>query len=195
MNKVLQQKLSLLHQEFLLHDNQQADRLQRWRNLEPESALFLSILVRSKQAEQVLEIGTSNGFSTLWLADAMQATQGFLTSLEIEAARTLLAQQHLTQFELAERVTCLTIDAAVFLASAQPIYDLIFLDAEREAYLAYWPDLKRLLNGYASSLLVVDNVISHRDQVEELITLIAADEGFVHSIVAVGAGLLLVTKN
>lgn len=194
MNKALRQKLDQLYQEFQSYDAQQSNRLDRWRNLEPESALFLSILVKSKQAKQVLEIGTSNGFSTLWLAEAVQVTQGFLTSLEIEESRTLLAKKHLTEFGLAERVNCITIDAAVFLAKSEPEYDLILLDAERDAYMAYWPDLRRLISGHAGSLLIVDNVISHQEQVQGFMGMIERDEDFVSTVIAVGAGLLLVTS-
>lgn len=195
MDKALRQKLADLYQEFQAYDAPQSDRLNKWRNLEPESALFLSILVKSKQAKQILEIGTSNGFSTLWLAEAVQKTGGFLTSLEIEASRTAIAQKHLAQFGLTERVDCITIDAADFLVRAEPVYDLILLDAERDAYVAYWPDLCRLLSAHAGSMLVVDNVVSHQEQVEEFIGLIENDEGFVSTAIEVGAGLLLVTKN
>src|SRR6185295_18411283 len=55
------------------HDAEQDDRLARYRNLEPESAELLAVLVRAANPNTVLELGTSNGYSTLWLADAAAA--------------------------------------------------------------------------------------------------------------------------
>jgi predicted O-methyltransferase YrrM len=62
MNKRLRKSLHELYQEFHEYDAKQPDRLNRWRNVEPESALFLSILVRSRQAKQVLEMAHPTGF-------------------------------------------------------------------------------------------------------------------------------------
>ena len=194
MNQQFRSQLYELYQELHAYDAKQSDRLNRWRNLEPESALFLSILVRSKQAKQVLEIGTSNGFSTLWLADAVKATHGFLTSLEIDASRTTLAQNHLRQFGLDDRVNCLTVDAKDFLDERHQLYDIIFLDAERNAYVSYWSALKWLICQQAGTLLIVDNVISHKEDMSAFLAIVEADDSVVATVIAVGAGLLIVTK-
>src|SRR4051812_50074856 len=58
------------------YDEQREDRLQRLRNVEPETAELLGVLVRSMAAQRVLEIGTSNGYSTIWLGDAAEAIGG-----------------------------------------------------------------------------------------------------------------------
>ena len=112
MDSSLQQQLQQWYQQWQQEDANHSDRLQRWRNIEPESAALLALWVRSKRAQKVLEIGTSNGHSTIWLADAVRATGGHVTSLEIEAARTALAQQHLQQVGLAEQVSLHTTNAA-----------------------------------------------------------------------------------
>jgi predicted O-methyltransferase YrrM len=65
------------------HDAQQADRLARLRNLEPETGELLALLVRATGAQRVLELGTSNGYSTLWLAAAVRDTGGTVTSVEL----------------------------------------------------------------------------------------------------------------
>ncbi len=77
------------------HDAGERDRLLRRRNVEPETAELLGLLVRAKRAQNVLEIGTSNGYSTIWLGDAVEATGGSVVSLEIDAARTATAAGHL----------------------------------------------------------------------------------------------------
>lgn len=128
------------------HDARQEDRLARWRNLEPETAELLGILVRAMGARRVLEIGTSNGYSTIWLGDAVEATGGTVVSLEIDEARTALAAAHLARAGLDGLVELQVDDAADALAGFDDAsWDLVFLDAERPAYAGYWPDLVRVL--------------------------------------------------
>ena len=92
MNLVFQQRMQTLYQQFIAFDALQTERTQRYRNIEPESALFLAMQIRVQQSKKILEIGTSTGYSTLWLANAAQETQGQITTLEIEPDRTAQAQ-------------------------------------------------------------------------------------------------------
>src|SRR3954468_7021134 len=94
------------------HDDTQPDRLARWRNVEPETAELLGVLIRTKRARRVLEIGTSNGYSTIWLADAAAATGGTVLTVEIEPSRTALARENLARAGLEDRVELRTEDAA-----------------------------------------------------------------------------------
>src|SRR3954469_3418479 len=92
---MLHQLLDELHESGRLHDAAQTDRLDRLRNLEPETGAVLNVLVRALGARDVLELGTSNGVSTLYLADALAATGGRLVSVELEAERTAMARENL----------------------------------------------------------------------------------------------------
>jgi predicted O-methyltransferase YrrM len=176
------------------HDAARADRLDRFRNVEPETAELLGVLVRTRAAPRVLEIGTSNGYSTIWLADAVAATGGSLVSLEVDAARTALAREHLARAGLAGVVDLRTADAADALAAfADDAFDVVFLDAERPAYPGYWPDLVRALA--PGGLLAVDNVLSHAGEVEPFRRLVAADERVTQALVPIGAGVLLIVRD
>lgn len=180
-----------LYEKFHRHDLKQADRLHRYRNIEPESGRFLSMLIRAQQSKSILEIGTSTGYSTLWLAEAARQTQAMITTLEVDAERVIQAKQYSTEIDLADLINFKVIDAQVYLKEEQEIFDFILLDAERDAYVSYWPHLSRLLKA-KGGLLVVDNVISHAAEVEEFIALIQQDPRFIMSIVPIGAGLLMV---
>jgi predicted O-methyltransferase YrrM len=193
MNDDRRALLEALYAESRAHDERQADRLARFRNVEPPTAELLAVLVRSANARRVLEIGTSNGYSTIWLADAVEATGGELVSLEIDPARTALARENLERAGLASVADLRTQDAGEALRSfADAEWDLIFLDAERPAYVAYWPDLVRVLA--SGGLLVVDNVISHAHELVEFDALVRGDSRFVVAQVPVGAGALLAVK-
>jgi predicted O-methyltransferase YrrM len=141
----------------------------------------------------MLELGTSNGYSTLWLADAAQANGGQLTSVEIDASRSAQAAHNLDRAGLCSVVELRVGDAADALKeSPDAHWDLIFLDAERPAYPSYWPDLIRTLK--PGGLLAVDNVISHADQVAEFRQLVNSDERASEALAPTGAGLLLIVR-
>jgi predicted O-methyltransferase YrrM len=191
MNQDLSALLEDLYRGGRAHDEGELDRLKRWRNVEPDTARLMSILVRALTPRRLLELGTSNGYSTIWLAEAARATGGLLTSVEIEAARSASAGENLRRAGLAAFVNLRVADAdEVLAASDDHSWDFIFLDAERPAYVSYWPHLRRVLA--PRGLLIVDNVISHAREVADFQALIAADEGLAGTVVPIGAGPLLV---
>ena len=149
------------------YDAVQGNRLDRLRNVEPETAELLGVLVRAARARRVLEIGTSNGHSTLWLADAAQDVGGQVETLDIDPRRTELALVNLKRAGLDEIVRCRTVGAAQALAEyPDAAWDLVFLDAERPEYVGYWPNLRRTLA--PGGTLAIDNAISHSSELSDL---------------------------
>lgn len=189
----LAEYLEQLHAHGLEHDARRSDRLERLRNLEPDSARLLAVLVRALAPRRLLELGTSNGYSTLWLADAAREVGGSLRSVDIDPARADLARENLRRAGLEGLVELRVEDArSALAAAADGEWDFIFLDAERPAYAAYWPDLVRVLAPHG--LLAVDNVISHAGEVAELRALVAGDARVTDALAPTGAGLLLVVR-
>jgi predicted O-methyltransferase YrrM len=194
MDEQLTALLDELHRYGVNYDADKADRLDRLRNLEPDTAALLAVLVRATGARQLLELGTSNGYSTLWLADAVRANGGHLVSVEIDPSRSSQAALNLARANLSAVVELRVQDAAEALkASSGSEWDMIFLDAERPAYPGYWPDLVRALK--PGGLLAVDNVISHADQVAEFRALVNADPRVTEALAPTGAGALLVVRD
>jgi predicted O-methyltransferase YrrM len=194
MDAALDAFLARLHRRGVEHDAGKADRLDRLRNLEPDSAQLLSLLVRATNARDVLELGTSNGYSTIWLAEAVQATGGRLTSVELDGQRSAQAADNLRQAGLGDVVDLRVGDAAQTLTeTGDAELDMVFLDAERPAYASYWPDLRRVLR--PGGLLAVDNVLSHAEQVADFRALVSADETVREAVSSTGAGVLLVVKS
>ncbi len=184
-------RVNELYQGFIKFDSMQVDRLNRYRNIEPESALYLAMQIRIQQSKRILEIGTSTGYSTLWLANAAQETDGQITTLEIDALRTAQAKKYAEELNLDHVIDFIVTDAQDFLQHSSEVYDFILLDAERNAYLNYWVYLQKMINP-KGGVLIVDNVISHASEVKAFIQQVKQDGRFMTTTLSLGAGLFLV---
>ena len=193
MDDQLTELLAELYSSGREFDEGKADRLQRLRNVEPDTAALLALLVRATGARRVLELGTSNGYSTLWLAAAARSAGGVVVSVDTDAERSAMAARNLQRGGLRDLVELRVEDAARTLgSSADGTWDMVFLDAERSAYLGYWHDLVRSLR--PAGLLAVDNVLSHASELVQFRASVQADARVSEAMAPTGAGLLLVVR-
>lgn len=197
MNQHLATFLAGLYAEGVAYDATQPDRLLTRRNLEPATAELLGLVVRMIGAREVVEIGTSNGCSTLWLADAVGDTVGRVVSIDTaghDEARDNLRRADELQPGLSARVALKQADGGAYLAGlADGSVNLLFLDSERVEYPRWWPHPARVLR--AGGVLAVDNVLSHANEVAPLLTLLASTPAMVGATVAVGKGLHLAWRD
>jgi predicted O-methyltransferase YrrM len=193
MTESLQVLLAELEHFGEANDRVTTERPRRMLNITRDTGEFLSVLVRATSARRVLEIGTSNGYSTLWLASALRATGGAVTTVELSDYKVGLAQQNFSRSGLASSITLVQDDASRVLERAvDASFDLIFLDSERPEYPGWWPHLKRILR--PGGLLVVDNATSHPEEMAPFVALVKADADFTTSLVPVGNGEFLAVK-
>ncbi|MFD8720374.1 O-methyltransferase [Streptomyces sp. NPDC059629] len=189
MDDQLAHVLDDLHREGRAHDGPLADRLLRLRNMTPDAARLIATLIRARRASSVLEIGTSNGYSAIWFADAVRDTGGRLTTVEIDGARVAAARANLARAGVRAQVDVVHGDGAEVLAGTpDATVDLVVLDAERPAYVNYWPHLRRILKPYG--VVAVDNASSHRDQVAAFHELLTTEQEFAVALHEVGDGVL-----
>ena len=169
-------------------------RLERFRNVEPETAELLGILIRACAARRILELGTSNGYSTLWLADAAEATDGHVVTVDLDPARTALARENLGRAGLDDRVELRTEDAGTALANgADGEWDFVFLDSERISYPGYLSNLVRTLK--PGGMLAIDNALSHEHELVEFTALVRDVESLTQTVVPIGAGLRVAVRD
>ena len=188
MDQTRRALLDELYADGVTHDAAETDRLRRRRNLEPESAELLTVVLRIARARNVLEIGTSNGYSAIWLADAASDVDGRVVSVDIEAWP--LVRENLDRTGVSSTVDLVLADGGRHLAGlADGSIDLLFLDAERVEYPSWWPHPVRVLR--PGGVLAIDNVLSHPAEVADFLGLVAADGGFTGTTVAIGKGLYL----
>jgi predicted O-methyltransferase YrrM len=175
------------------NDSANDEYARRMMNITRDTGQFLSVLVRATAARRILEIGTSNGYSTLWLAEAARANAGMVTTVDKSEYKVGLASANFARSGLAPFITSLNEDAGRALERAETSsYDFMFLDTERSAYPGWWPDLRRILR--PGGLLVADNATSHAQQLAPFVALVESDPSFVISVVPVGNGEFLAAK-
>jgi caffeoyl-CoA O-methyltransferase len=132
---------------------------QRTRNVERETGRWLALLVHATNARQLLEIGSSNGVSTIWLAAAAQRHGGRVTGTEILPERAEEANRNLAAAGLDAVARVVAGDARATVASLPGPFDLVFIDAEKDDYVDHFEVVAdRVRSG---GLILADNVISH----------------------------------
>ena len=175
------------------NDELHAERAQRMLNITRDTGEFLAVLVRATQARRILEIGTSNGYSTLWLAEAVQGIDGSVTTVELSESKILLARSTFARSGLSNCIQLCHEDAGRLLVRSETeAYDLVFLDSERPEYPGWWPQIRRVIG--PGGLLVVDNATSHTGQMAPFMDLVRADPAFTTCLATVGNGEFMAVK-
>jgi predicted O-methyltransferase YrrM len=176
------------------NDKIQIERPKRMLNITRDTGEFLAVLVKATAARRLLEIGTSNGYSTLWLAWAAQEVGGTVTTVERSEFKVSLARSNFGRSGLGHIITQVQDEADKVLANAaEASVDFIFLDSERSEYPGWWPHLKHVLR--PGGLLVVDNATSHPQEIAPFIALVEGDADFTTSLTPVGNGEFLAVKS
>ncbi|MGM0542904.1 MAG: O-methyltransferase [Pseudomonadota bacterium] len=169
------------------------DRPHRMLNITRDTGEFLQVLVKATRARRVLEIGTSNGYSTLWLAQGVESIGGHVTTVELADYKLALAARNFERSGLGEFITQRQGEAGAYLASIpEASVDLVFLDSQRADYVKWWPSLQRVLSKHG--LVVVDNALSHADEMAPFVALVEATADFSNCTVPVGNGQFLATR-
>jgi predicted O-methyltransferase YrrM len=183
-----------LYAEGLRHDAAQPDRELRRRNIGPEAAALLAVVVQAMGAARVLEIGTSNGYSTLWLADAVRPVGGRVLTVDPDADAQRAAAANLAAVGLDPCVELRCADGGEVLAALPDGgQDVVLLDAHRPAYAGWCPHPVRVLR--PGGLLVVDNVLSHPEDVAPFLALVDAEPALRSAISRTDKGQLLAVKS
>jgi predicted O-methyltransferase YrrM len=174
------------------NDEREEDRNLKMLNLEPDTAKLISLLVRSGQCKHLLEIGTSNGYSTIWLAWSAKAAGGHITSIDRDDRKEAMADANLRRAGLRDMVDLMIGDATEIVDRLDGPFDFVFFDADRISAPA---QLQLLLPKLTSgALILADNAISHPDQIAGYLAAIQALPDFDHMVIPVGKGLSVAYK-
>ena len=162
---------------------------QRARQIAPSTGRFLFALAASQAGVEVLEIGGSRGYSSIWLAAGARVLGGRLVSLEHDAERCAAWRRNVDEAGLEEWADLVEGDAFETLAATRDVFDLVFLDAEKDDYEALFALARPLVD--AGGLVVADNVLSHVDTLGAYSAARQADPTLVSVTVPLDRGLEL----
>ena len=161
----------------------------RSRQVAPATGRLLFALTAAQAGVEVLEIGGSRGYSTIWLAAGARLLGGRVVSLEHDPERCALWRANIAAAGLEEWAELVEGDASETLRATQDVFDLVFLDAEKEDYEALFGLVRPLLE--PGALVVADNVVSHADPLAEYSAARQSDPSLVSVTVPLDRGLEL----
>lgn len=159
-----------------LLDEMDAKGYQFW-SVPRKDGEFLHLLVKAIRARNVLELGTSHGFSAIWMGLGLEETGGRLTTIEIDKERYNFARRNVSEAGLSQRITCIKGDAHVEVVKLEGPFDFVFMDADKEGQMDYFKKLfpKRLVPG---GILLVHNAIQQANSMKDYLEMIRKHPDF-----------------
>jgi len=143
---------------------------QSWgmQNVPMEDGRLLRLLAEATNAKHVVEIGTSNGYSGIWLLLALRTTGGKLTTYEIDRERAAMARENFNRAGVGDIVTIVEGDAHEEVTKLKEPIDILFIDADKEGYLDYLNKLLPLVR--PGGLILAHNIMSSPQYVKAITT-------------------------
>jgi predicted O-methyltransferase YrrM len=165
--------------------------LQRLRQITPETGKFIALLAATAPAGKYIEIGTSAGYSTLWLVLACRLVEEKITTFEILDEKAELARETFSMTGVDDVVTFVHGNALDHLPGCENIA-FCFLDAEKEIYSQCYEAV--VPNMVPGGILVADNAISHEQRLRPMLDRALVDDRVDALIVPIGRGELVCRK-
>ncbi len=185
------QEFDTVTQETLL----ELEKTQRdfW-NISRQTALFLHNLIKNEGFVSGIEVGTSNGYSGIWLGKAFKANGGKLNTIEFYEKRYSIAQSNFEKCGVADVITIRPGEAIKVLEYLPEDlkFDFAFVDANKRESVDYF----RLIHPHlkAGGIYTCDNVLSHKEKVQTYINAVNAHPDYRHTVLDLPAGLSFARK-
>ena len=163
-------------------------------NIDRQTGVLIHYFIKATQSKSALEIGTSNGYSGLWITKALKETGGKLTTIEYYDKRQSIALENFKKCGTIDIVRPLQGAACEILEalSEDEKFDFVLIDANKSEYVKYFELIKPHLTNNA--MITADNITSHPDKVQPFINAITQDKNFWHEIINVPGGILVARK-
>lgn len=130
---------------------------QFYLNVPEQDARMYRILAESVNAQNIVEIGTSTGYSAIWFGLALKKTGGKLTTFEIDSKRAAIARENFKRAEMDDIITLIEGDAHEEVLKLSAPIDILFLDADKTGYIDYLNKLLPLVK--KGGLIIGDNIM------------------------------------
>ncbi len=165
---------------------------ERIQAVHPDSGRLLRVLALANGAKSIVEVGTSHGYSTLWLAAAARINGGRVVTCDSNPRRIAAARKNFVDAGLADAVEILEGEARETLRGRSEPVDLLFIDTDKSYYETFFDIVyPRLVTG---GLVVADNVLSHQEELEDYISYVENHPNLESVMVPIGRGLEISVK-
>ncbi len=179
--------------------NLEKTRCEFW-NLDRESANFLNSLIKIKNAKNILEIGTSNGYSGIWILKALEKTKGKLTTIEFWEKRQSSARKNFAlcapdvkvEPKIGSAIIVLEDLADEITQNKRERFDFVFIDANKKEYIEYFKLIDKILT--PNAVILADNIISHYEKVKPYVEELFNNKNYQSQILPLGTGMMLSYK-
>ncbi len=162
----------------------QKENIRRLWNIPEQTAKLLYQLIIAKSPQNILEIGTSNGYSTFWISLAATKCNAKITSIEVDEKRYQMAKKNLIN---RKNISQILGKAEEIIPTLNVKFDFIFIDAGKIDYLNYLQLLEIKLNNGA--FIVADNIISHQETVKKYLDYINSNSNYESATYDIDSGL------
>ena len=163
-------------------------------NISRQTAEFLYKIIRTEGFVSGIEVGTSNGYSGIWLGKAFKANGGKLSTIEFYEKRYSIAQSNFEKCGVADVITIRPGEAVKVLEDLPENlnFDFAFVDANKRESVDYFRLIHPRLK--AGGIYTCDNVLSHKEKVQTYIAAINAHPDYIHTVLDLPAGLSFARK-
>lgn len=158
-------------------------------NVTPDVGQFLNILIKIQKPKNILELGTSNGYSAIWMGLAAKEINAKITTIEYFEERIDLATQNIEYCNMSDIINIKQGKILEVLETLNDTFDFVFIDANKPQYIEYIKKLESMTSQKA--LIIADNIISHREKVQNYVDYIFNHPDFDSVLLPLGTGMVL----
>ncbi len=169
-------------------------------NIDRQTANFLCDIIKKRNVKNALEVGTSNGYSGIWLGLALKEVGGKLTTIEFWDKRQSIAIENFKTCDVFDVIEPRLGPAFVVLENItkeinekkRPMFDFVFIDANKSEYKKYFELIHPILG--KNGIILADNILSHKEKVQPFVDEISNHKEYKTELVEIGTGVLMSTK-
>ncbi len=162
-------------------------------NISVTSGTFLNMLIKNKKIKNILEIGTANGYSTIWMAEALQETHGRITTFEVSIPSRKQALDNFKDFKISKYVNSIFGDFLKYDGKLKK-FDFIFIDGQKKKTLDFFNKAKKFLK--KDGIIIIDDVVKFKEKMSEFYEYIENQDEFYYVVLPIDIddGIMMITR-
>jgi len=155
-------------------------------NIPASTGKFFYNLILISKVKNILEVGTSNGYSTIWLGEAAKQNKGKVTTIEISEKKVKMAKENFNRAKL-KNIKIIQGDAIKEIPKLKEKFDFMFIDAIKKDYINYIKLAEKNLK--KGSVIVADNAIMFKDKMQDYLNYMEHNKKYSSVLVPIGSGV------